>query len=474
MQPAAPAQAPPPQAKTAPEAPPHHSAGTPAPEPPLTALPPGIFPSNPSKYRFNPEEDAAIDEIQQATFSFFWEEMHARTGLVKDRSQADGPDARNVASIAATGFALTALCIADRRGWRPGSDIRERVRTSLRFALNKAPNEHGFLYHFMKVDTGERVLQSEVSPIDTAIFLCGVLTCRAYFEDAEIRDLATKLYERVDWPWMLHGEKTFALGWRPERGFLKTHWDSYSEMMMLYLLALGSPSHPVAPDTWTSWVRPHFEFNDIHYIGAHAPLFVHQYSHAWFDFRSRHDRYADYFVNSIIATKVHKEWCLELARQFPNYAADFWGISASDSAHGYTAWGGPPPMGPIDGSIVPCATAGSLPFLPAETFAVLANIRAKYGDRAWRKYGFVDAFNPLTNWYSPDVVGIDAGITILMSENARTGFVWEQFMKNPEAQKSMERAGFQADSMASAARPSSAAEKTAQASARATSKPVSF
>jgi hypothetical protein len=271
-----------------------------------------------------------------------------------------------------------------------------------------------------------------------------VLTCRAYFDDQEIKDLAGTLYERADWAWLLRGEKTLSMGWTPEKGFIKSRWSSYSELMMIYLLGLGSAAHPLPPDSWDAWTRPNFEFNGIHYIGAHAPLFVHQYSHAWFDFRARRDKYADYFTNSVIATKVHKLWCLELAEQFPDYAENLWGISASDSAHGYTAWGGPPAMGRIDGSIVPCAAGGSLPFLPEEALHVLQAIREKYSKRAWRKYGFVDAFNPLTNWSSPDVLGIDAGITLVMAENARTGFVWEQFMKNEEVRRGMAKAGFHA------------------------------
>ena len=244
---------------------------------------------------------------------------------------------------------------------------------------------------------------------------------------------------------MLHGGRTLCMGWTPESGFLRTRWDSYSELMMMYLLALGSSTHPLTPAAWNAWTRPNFEFNGAHYVGAHAPLFAHQYSHAWFDFRGKRDKYTDYFVNSVIATKVHKLWCLELAQQFPDYSEDLWGISASDSTRGYTAWGGPPEMGRIDGSIVTCATAGSLPFLPEETLHVLQVIRERYGHKAWRTYGFVDAFNPLTNWYSLDVLGIDLGITLVMAENARSGFIWEHFMKNEEVLRGMQRAGFHAN-----------------------------
>ncbi len=403
---------------------------------------PPLFENDPTKYRFTREEDEFLEEVERTSFQFFWTETNPTTGLVKDRSHADGPDQRNAASIAATGFGLTAHCIADQRGWEQRVEIRDRVRNTLRFVASRVEHEHGFFAHFLNIQNGERVFQSEVSSIDTAIFLCGVLTCRAYFDDAEIYELATQLFERVDWLWMLEGKKTLSMGWTPEKGFLHTRWDSFSELMMIYLLGLGSATHALPASTWTAWSRPSFDFNGIRYIGARAPLFVHQYPHAWFDFRGKRDRFADYFTNSVIATKVHKLWCLELAQQFPDYSEDLWGISASDSTRGYTAWGGPPEMGRIDGTVVPCAAGGSLPFLPQETLRVLRYVRENYVHKAWRTYGFVDAFNPLTNWYSPDVLGIDVGITLLMAENSRTGFVWEQFMKNAEVQRGMTRAGF--------------------------------
>lgn len=410
--------------------------------PPIQGKPAPLLLSDPANYRFSSAEDALLEEVQRAGFRYFWEEANPYTGLVKDRSQADGPDARSTASIAATGFGLTALCIADHRGWEDTRKIRERIRNTLRFAATRLSHRHGFFFHFLNMQNGERDFQSEVSSIDTSLFLCGALACRAYFDDAEIRDLATKIYERVDWGWLLQGEKTLSMGWTPESEFLRARWDSYSELMMIYLLGLGSSTHALPKECWDAWERPRFEFNGLHFIGSHAPLFVHQYSHAWFDFRGKRDAYANYFENSVIATKVHRLWCLELAKQFPDYNEDLWGITSSDSAHGYVGWGGPPPMGPIDGSIVPCAAGGSLPFLPAEAMRVLQTIREKYAKHAWRKYGFVDAFNPLKDWYNPDVIGIDVGITLLMAENARTGFVWEHFMKNDAVKNGMARAGF--------------------------------
>ena len=191
------------------------------------------------------------------------------------------------------------------------------------------------------------------------------------------------------------------MGWKPESGFLRARWDSYCELMMIYLLGLGSPTHPLPPETWDAWKRPPFDYYHLHYIGSFAPIFVHQYSHAWFDFRGKQDRYADYFANSITATQAHRLFCLGLSHRFPDYAEDLWGISSSDSVKGYVAWGGPPAMGPIDGSVVPCAAAGSLPFLPDESLRVLRNIRQNYAKRGWKRYGFVDAFNPRTNGTIP-------------------------------------------------------------------------
>jgi hypothetical protein len=211
---------------------------------------------------------------------------------------------------------------------------------------------------------------------------------------------------------------------------------------MMYLLGMGSASHPLPTEAWLAWKRTIFEYDGLRYIGSFAPLFVHQFSQAWFDFRQKRDRYADYFLNSAIATDVHRRFCIELNPQFDDYSNALWGITASDSARGYVAWGGPPATGPIDGTVVPAATGGSLPFQPASTLRVLRTIHDHYPN-AWCRYGFVDAFNPLTDWYDTDVVGIDTGITLLMAENLRTGFVWETFMKNPEAQKGMAAAGFE-------------------------------
>lgn len=391
---------------------------------------------------FQGTDEQLLDEIEHASFDFFWFEASPKTGQIKDRALAAGNDTRAMSSIAATGFGLTGLCIGAERGFGKKSEIQERIRNTLRFLANDLPHEHGFFYHFIHMETGQRWEKCELSSIDTSLLLCGVLTARQYFNDQEIKDLATKIYERVDWPWMLNGGSTLSMGWHPESGFLNARWEHYCELMMIYLLGIGSPTHPLSPDTWKAWTRPVIKYQGIEYISGNDPIFTHQYSQAWFAFRKKRDAYADYFENSIKATKAHKLFCLSLHDKFPDYSEDLWGISASDYVKGYTAWGGPPSQGPIDGSIVPCATGGSLAFLYDDCMKVLRNIRGRYKEKAWARYGFVDAFNSLTGWYDQDVLGIDLGITMLMAENHRTGFVWDTFMKNSEAQTAMQKVGF--------------------------------
>jgi hypothetical protein len=389
-----------------------------------------------------PADDTFLDDLERRAALFFWEQADPATGQVLDRAYADNTSGKlssrnSLASIAATGFGLSTLCIADRRGYLPHDAIVDRVRATLDFHLNKLAHSHGFFSHFNDVHSGKPAEHSEISSIDSSILLCGVLTARAYFKDEKITGLATKLYERVEWPWMLNGGETFSMGFR-DGAFIKSRWDHYCELMMLYLLAIGSPTHPVPAALWDNFTRPHIQFQGFDYISAPDPLFVHQFSHAWFDFRYRRDRYADYFANSILATRAHKAFCLSLKM---GYTDVYWGITSSDSERGYVGWGGPPALGHIDGSVVPCATAGSLPFLPQDCLRVLRSLR-KLGDRVYRRYGFIDAAHPAANWYNPDVLGIDLGISALMAENLRTGFVWSTFMQNPEATRAMKLVGF--------------------------------
>ncbi|MGB6729278.1 MAG: glucoamylase family protein [Terracidiphilus sp.] len=395
----------------------------------------------PAPTSLSPDDDQLLEELEHSCFLFFWEQANPPTGLIKDRCNVRVKDTSTAASIASTGFGLTAICIGEKRGYVSYAEARLRVIQCLSFLWHKLPTHRGFYFHFANIDTGERMWDSEVSSVDTAILLCGVLTCGQHFHDETIAQLAHAIFDRVDWTWLSEDTTLLSHGWTPELGFIPSRWDLYSELMMMYLLGLGSSSHPLNSDAWFAWKRTIFEYDGLRYIGSFAPLFVNQYSQAWFDFRGKRDRYADYFQNSIIATDVHRRFCVELNTKFSDYSNALWGITASDSERGYVVWGGPPEMGPIDGTVVPCAAGGSIPFLPQATMRVLHTIHDHYPG-AWCRYGFVDAFNPLTGWYDTDVIGIDTGITMLMAENARTGFVWETFMKNPEARRGMEIAGF--------------------------------
>ena len=397
--------------------------------------------SAPNPNALSPEDDQFLNDVEQRAFLFFWEQTNEYTGLTRDRCNIRRQENSTVASIASTGFGLTALCIGEMRRFVGRSEARQRVIAALSFLRDKLPTHRGFFFHFANIDTGERIWDSEASSVDTAMLLCGIMTCREHFRDRSITGLANSILNRVDWTWLSEDTRLLAHGWTPELGFLPSKWDFYSELMAIYLLGIGSSSHPIASEAWFAWKRTIFEYDGLRYVGSYAPLFVHQYSQAWFDFRNKRDQYADYFQNSAVATDVHRRFCLELNEQFPDYSNALWGITASDSAKGYVVWGGPPAMGPIDGTIVPAAAGGSLPFLPNATMRVLRTIHDHYPN-AWCRYGFVDAFNPLTDWYDTDVVGIDTGITMLMAENARTGFVWDTFMKAPEARRGMANAGF--------------------------------
>ncbi len=394
-------------------------------------------------------DQAFLEDLSQRAFRYFWEQADPQTGLVRDRARTDGSvhDERHpdIASIAATGFGLTALCIAANRHWVDPAEARERARATLRFFTGRGPREHGWFYHWMDAKSGERRWNSEVSSIDSALLLGGVLTARQYFQDdSEMVRLATEIYQRVDFPWMLNEDPALlSHGWTPERGFIPHRWDRYSEQMILYLLAIGSPAHPIASDAWYAWRRPTITYRGYTYI-TDGPLFIHQYSHAWVDFRDRREErgsQADYFENSIAATRAHRLFCIDLSREFPGYSENIWGITASDSPTGYKVWGGPPRNPAIDGTVVPCAAGGSLMFTPDISLPALRTMRERFGDRIYGRYGFADAFNPTTGWVGPDVIGINVGITLLSTENLRTGGVWRWFMRNPEIPRAMELVG---------------------------------
>ncbi len=400
------------------------------------------------------QDAALLTDLEQRAFRYFQEQADPQTGLVLDRAHTDGqphnehePSYR-IASSAATGFGLTALSIAATNGWLARSEARARVRTTLHYFAERATQEHGWFYHWQEQTTGARRWRSEFSSIDTALLLAGVLTARQYFrDDPEIVRLATKIYERVDFPWMLAGHPSLlSHGWRPETGFLKPRWDTYSEHLILQLLAIGSPTHPITPRAWRAWQRTRITYAGYTYITG-GPLFIHQYAQAYVDFRHQREAwypFTDYFANSVAATRAHRAFCLSLAPEFPGYTENVWGISAADSSKGYVAWGGPPRDPAIDGTVVPYAALGSLMFTPDISLPALRTLRKQYGATIYGRYGFTDAFNPNNDWVNPDVIGIDLGITLLSAENLRTGHVWRWFMANREITRALRRAGMRA------------------------------
>lgn len=394
------------------------------------------------------DDDAFLEDLSKRAFRFFWEHSDPQTGLTLDRARttgqppSSGEDHFQVASIAATGFALTANCVAADRGWEQRAEILERTRNALRFFARRAEHKNGWFYHFVDQKTGERRWRSELSSIDTALLLGGILTVRNCFNDREITALADEIYSRIDFQWMLNGHPfLLSHGWRPETGWIPNRWDDYSEQMILYLLAIGSPTHPIPAASWYSWERKWREFGGYRYLGAVPPLFIHQFSHAWVDFRGRREHrppFVDYYENSVKATLAQRKFFAEvLSKEFPKYSANLWGLTSSDSQKGYVDWGAPPRDPRIDGTVVPCAPAGSLMFTPQESLAVLKEMKLHYGESVYGRYGFADAFNPHNGWVNQDVIGIDVGITLLSAENLRSGKVWYWFMQNEPIRRAL-------------------------------------
>jgi len=393
-----------------------------------------------------------LDDLSRRAWRYFDETAHPRTGLIPDRARASGAETGHVANIAATGFGLTAIAIAAERNWIPRAEATARIRRTLRFLQESMAHHHGFFHHFIRADDGSRIWQSEISTIDTALLLAGVMTVRAAFaEDQEIAHRASSLSARVEWTALMDSKHLLHHGWTPEQGLLEERWDFYSEHVLLYLLGLGGASHALPPQSWRAWRRePRIDYGGYSFLHF-PPLFIHQFVHGWFDLRGQRDGTTDYWQNSVDATLAHRSWCISLTNEFPLWGGLAWGVSASDSAHGYTDWGGPPlqvserrdPR--IDGTLVPSAVAGSLCFAPDICTATLENLHRKYGDTVYGRFGFVDAFNPHTGWVGRDCIGLAQGITLIMVENLRDGIVRQWFMQNPEPTAGMKRARLVAD-----------------------------
>ncbi len=401
-------------------------------------------------------DDEFLDLVSHTAFDFLWNEANPANGLVKDRSTPG-----SAASIASVGFALTAYGVAVEKGWITREAARTRTLNTLRFFWNAeqstdadATGYKGFFYHFLDMQTGQRRGTTELSTIDTALLLGGVLYAREFYGEAdddenEIRALADSINRRVDWSWASPRAPRVALGWKPESGFLPYDWGGYNEAMILYLLALGSPTHPISASAWNAWTGG-YSFQSYYSPGkpyvTFPPLFGHQYSHVWVDFRGIQDAFMrarglDYFENSRRATLAQRAYTTANPSGFVGYDANGWGITASDYPGGYRARGALPVQND-DGTLVPTGPGGSYAFTPDESLASLRAFYDRY-PQLWGQYGFKDAVNPTKDWVATDFLGIDQGPITLMIENGRSEAVWKWTMRAPEIQAGLARAGFE-------------------------------
>ncbi|MFN2399579.1 MAG: glucoamylase family protein [Gemmatimonadaceae bacterium] len=439
----------------------------------------------------SPRADPFLEEVQARTFRFFWDLSNPRNGLTPDRAPT-----RSFSSVAAVGFALTAYPIGVERGYITRDQAEERVLTTLKFFWNApqgtAPSgitgHNGFFYHFLDMDTGHRFGTVELSTIDTALLIAGVLFCQEYFDNAAdegetaIRAYADSLYLRIDWQWAQNNPPLISMGWTPENGFIPHEYRGYNEAMLLYILALGSPTHPAssgANDPWQGFVAD-YKWGTFHgqsYV-QFGPLFGYQYSHVWIDFRGIHDTYMrgrgiDYFENSRRATLAHRAYAIANPMGWAAYDGNLWGLTASDGPldstltidgksrtfHSYWARGVAATELNDDGTLVPTAAGGSIPFAPEIAIPALKAMRDRYGDNLFSTYGFVDAFNPTlkmsappplkhgrvvpnVGWFDTDYLGIDQGPILAMIQNYETELVWREMRDNPHIIRGLKRAGF--------------------------------
>jgi hypothetical protein len=416
---------------------------------------------------------AFLDTLEKRTFDFFWDTTNPVNGLAPDR--APNPP---FSSVAAVGFALTAYPIGVERGYITRAQARQRTLTTLKFLLNapQGPQQHGdtgyrgFFYHFLDMSTGARHHRSELSTMDTALLMGGVLTSQAYFDqdnpsEAEIRADADKLYRRVQWDWAELPSGLISMGWRPTTGLFDYGYAGYDEAMLLYILALGSPTHPAEQGAWAAFTSTYHwaNFRGYDYVNF-RPLFGYQYSQVWIDFRGIQDAAMrahgiDYFENSRRATYAQRAYAIANPDNWKGYGADVWGLTASagpgnlvvttDGAperhyRGYWARGISAEGARDDGTLSPSAAAGSIAFAPKIVLPALKTMRDRYGKQLFGKYGFRDAFN-LTyqgGWFAPAYLGIDQGVILTMIENYRSGLIWKLLRKNPYIIRGLERAGF--------------------------------
>jgi hypothetical protein len=420
----------------------------------------------------SPVDEHMIDALQRAAFAYFPRVTQPHNGLVADTSEPG-----SAASIAVVGFALSAYPAAVTRGWIARDVAVERCLQVLRFldrsdqtGSEESSGYRGFYFHFLDLERGLRAGQCELSSIDTALLIMGMLTAAAYFDastpgELELRQLADRLYRRVDWRWAQPSGTAVAQGWKPECGFLNYGWQGYSEALVLYVLGLGSPTYPLARAAFEAWTATyqweHLYGRDFLYAG---PLFVHQFSHAWIDFRGIRDRFmreknCDYFENSCRAVAVQREYSIRNPRSFNGYGEDCWGLSAGDGPDvetqvvagrrqafsGYASRG--VPWGPDDGTINGASCVASLVFAPELALTALRRMYARTpgGEgRSVRASGFNATVGDSGSggWLSPGEFGLDQGVIVLMIENFRSGLLWRLSRGIPCVRQGLKRAGF--------------------------------
>ena len=399
--------------------------------------------------------DEFLEYLQHCCFYYFWYAANPANGLVPDRSAVG-----SACSIAAVGFGLTTIGIAADHGWITRTQAAARVLTTLQTFWQgpQGPGTSGIIgykgwfYHFLDMNTAMRT-GGELSSIDTALLLGGILYAKQYFSgtnatETSIRTLSDQIFKRVDWTFMSQGTNAVAMGWQPPTGFSGYgNWIGYNEGMIIYILGLGTATNPLPASSWSNWTSG-YVWNTLYgqtYV-SYPPLFVHQYSHCWIDFRHNADAYMNshnstYFENSRRATIAQRSYCIANPLNRTGYSGNVWGLTACDGPGGYGAHGAPPSQND-DGTLAPTAAGGSMCFTPEYS---LPNLRYLYDhgrQSMWTEYGFRDAFNLGQQWYGPDELGIDQGPIVIAIENYRTQGVWKQFMKNPEVQRGLQRAGF--------------------------------
>ncbi len=400
-------------------------------------------------------DDEFLDYVQETCFDYFWYLANPANGLVPDRSTTTSP-----CSIAAVGFGLTAIGIAIDHGWISRTQGVARVLTTLNTFLNGPQGSgtsgtigyKGWFYHFLDMNTALRSGGTELSSIDTALLLGGILYAKQYFDgpstdEASIRAAADTIFNRVDWTFMSQGSDGVAMQWLPTGGFSGT-WVGYNEGMIIYCLGLGTATNPLPASAWNRWTSGYNWINNYGQSYVHlAPMFVYQYSHCWIDFRHIADVYMNshnctYFENSRRASLAQVAYAIANPNSEVGYSVNVWGLTASDGPSGYNVHG-IPPNGSDDGTIAPTAAGGSMPFTPEYSVPTLRYFYSHYRPFIWTAYSFRDAFNLTAGaWYGTDELGIDQGPIVIMIENYRTQRVWQLFMQNPEVERGLQRAGF--------------------------------